>query len=52
MLERNVRHLGEILIEQRRDLFRLQALRGRRKILDVGKEDRELLALGMDGSGR
>lgn len=48
VLERDVGHLGKILIEQRRNLLRLQAFRCRRKILDVGKEDRELFALGMD----
>src|SRR5262249_43988143 len=48
VFERNVRHLGKILIEQKRELFRLQAFRGGGKILDVGKEDCELLALGMD----
>ena len=44
-----VRHLGEIFIEQLRDLLRLQPLGGRRKVLDVGEEDRQLLALGLDG---
>ena len=46
MLQRDVRHLGEILVQQRGDLLRLQALGGRGEILDVGEEDRELLPLG------
>jgi hypothetical protein len=31
------------------DELRLKPFRGRGEILDVGKEDRELLALGVDG---
>ena len=49
VLEGDLRHLGEILVEQERDLLRLQALRGRGEILDIGEEDGELLALGVDG---
>src|SRR5207249_2985160 len=48
MLECDVGHLGKILVEQRGNLFRLQALRGRREILDIGKENRELLALSVN----
>jgi hypothetical protein len=48
MRDGGIRHLGEILIEQLSDLLGLQPLSGRGKILDVGKENRELLALGMD----
>jgi hypothetical protein len=48
VLKRDIGHFGKRFIEQRRDLFRLQTFRGCRKILDGGKEDRELLALGMD----
>ena len=48
MLERDRRHLGQILVEQPRDLLRLQALGGGGEVLDVGEEDRELLALGLD----
>mgnify|MGYP007079440158 CR=1 FL=1 len=44
----NRRHLGEILVEQRRQLFGLQRLGGLGEILDVGKEHRELLTLGRD----
>ena len=47
--QRDRRHLGEIFVEQLRDLLRLQPLGGRREILDVREEDRELLALGVDG---
>ena len=49
MLERNRRHLGEVLVEHQRELLRLQALGGHGEILDVGKEHRELLALGVNG---
>ena len=44
-----VRHFGEIFVEQLRDLLGLQPLGGRGEVLDVGEEDRELLALGVDG---
>src|SRR5208282_4027465 len=47
MLERDVGHLSEILIEEPGDLLRLQAFCGRRKVLDVGKEDCKFLALGV-----
>jgi len=36
-------------LSRERHLLRLQPLRGSRKILDVGEEDRQLLALGVDG---
>jgi hypothetical protein len=49
VLERDVGHLGKVFIEQRRELLRLQAFRGCGKILDIGKEDRELLAFGVNG---
>jgi hypothetical protein len=38
VLQRNVRHLGEIFIEQLCDQLRLQSLCGRRKVFDVGKK--------------
>ena len=49
MLEGNCGHLGEILVEEEGDLLRLQALRGSGEILDIGEEDSELLALGVNG---
>ena len=45
MLERDVGHLGKIFVEQQRELLRLQSFGGCGKILNIGKEDRELLAL-------
>ncbi len=45
---RDRRHLGEILVQQRGQVFRLQALGGGGEILDVGEEDRQPLALGRD----
>jgi hypothetical protein len=48
MFERDVGHLGKILVEQSGNLFGLQAFRCRGKILDVGKKDRKFLALGVD----
>ena len=39
----DLRHFGEILVEQFGDLLGLQPLGGGGEILDVGKEDRELL---------
>ena len=48
MLQRDLRHLGEVLVEQRGQLLRLQALGRGGEVLDVGEEDRELLALGGD----
>jgi len=41
--------IGEVLVEHQRELLRLQALGGHGEILDVGKEHRELLALGVNG---
>ena len=49
MLEGNCGHLGEILVEEEGDLLRLQALRGSGEILDIGEEDSELLAPGVNG---
>ena len=46
---RDRRHLREIFVEQLGDLLRLQPFGGRGEILDVGEEDRQLLALGVDG---
>ena len=43
-----VRHLGQVLVEQRGQVLRLQPLGGAGEVLDVGEEDRELLALGGD----
>src|SRR5262245_31804958 len=48
MLEGDRRHLREILVEEERDLLWLQVLRGGREILDVGEEDSELFALGVN----
>ena len=48
MFQGNVRHLSQIFVEHRRQRFRLQALGGGGEILDVGEEDRQTLALGMD----
>src|SRR5262249_2547735 len=48
MSERNVRHLRKILIEQFRDLFRLEPLCRRRKVFNIGKENRQLLPLSVD----
>ena len=44
--KRDGRHLHKILIEQARDLLRLQLFGSGRKVSDVGKEDGKLLALG------
>src|SRR5215472_12080132 len=49
VLECDIRHLGKVLVQQQRDLLRLQAFYSCRKILDVGKENRELLALSVNG---
>jgi hypothetical protein len=49
VLESDGGHLGEVFIEERGHLLRLQALRSSGKILDVRKEDGQLLALSMDG---
>src|SRR5215813_10312091 len=46
--ERNVRHLREILIEQFRDLLRLEPLCRRREVFNIGKENRQLLPLSVD----
>ncbi len=43
------RHLGEIFVEELRQQFGLKPLGGRGEVLDVGEEDGELLALGVDG---
>src|SRR5262245_65052772 len=48
VLERDFGHLGKVFIEQQRELLWLQAFRGCGKIIDIGKEDRELLAFGMN----
>src|SRR5262245_62276050 len=50
MLEGDRRHLREILIEEKRDLLWLQVLRGGGEILDVGEEDSELFALGVNSN--
>jgi hypothetical protein len=47
VLERDRGHLGEVLVEQPRDLLGLQPLGRRGEVLDVREEDRELLALGL-----
>ena len=44
----DLRHLGEIFIEQIGQFLRLQSLGGVREVLDVGEEDGQLLALGGD----
>ena len=49
MGRRDSRHLRKILVEQLRDLLRLQPLGGGGEILDVRKEDCQFLSLGMDG---
>src|SRR3546814_2653446 len=36
------RHLGEVLVEEIGQLFRLQLFRHRGEVLDVGEEDRQL----------
>ena len=48
VLQRDVGHLGKVLVQERRQILRLQPLRDGGEILDVGEEDRELLALGRD----
>ncbi len=48
MLEGDGGHFREVFVEQKRNLLRLHALGSRGEILDVGEEDRELLALGVD----
>src|SRR5262245_66503141 len=49
MLEGDRRHLREILVKEARDLLWLQALCGGGEILNIGEEDGELLALGVNG---
>ncbi len=49
VLEGDRRHLGEVFVEQRRQVLRLEPLGDGGEILDVGEEDRQLLALGRDG---
>ena len=49
MRQGDLGHFGEILVQQFGDLFRLQAFGRGGEILDVGKEDRQPFALGMDG---
>ena len=39
------RHLGEVLVEEHGELFGLKPFTRRREVLDVGEEDRQLLAL-------
>jgi len=44
MLERDLRHLGEVLVQVLGQRFRLQVFRSLREALDVTEEDGELLA--------
>lgn len=44
--ERNRRHLGQILIQNIRQLLRFQLVRSLCEACDVGKENGQLLALG------
>jgi hypothetical protein len=39
----------KVLVQQGCQIFGLQPLRDRGEVLDVGEEDRELLAFGRDG---
>jgi hypothetical protein len=44
--DRDARHLGQVLVEQRGQFLGLQALAGRREAHHVGEKDGQLLALG------
>jgi hypothetical protein len=48
VFERDLRHLGEIAVEQVGELFGLKIVRRGGEIGDVGEEDGELLAVGRD----
>ena len=48
ILGRDVRHLREVLVQEARDLLRLQTFRGAGEVLDVREKDRELLAFSLD----